>query len=222
MDGFKIIVSTRMKNNPVARYLEELGTDVRYITLRRGEFLLADKYGITYYSREQFTDSIKRRTIYRDVLELKREYENPMIIVEGDEPFSNNGIALPTVHGALLFISVLNQIPILYTADETDTAQMIFMLSAQTTSAIDWKIAMAARESSASEGRQGQDIGDPRVGIIGLLPDVGPALAEGLLNHFGSLSKLFAADVKDLKRVEGIGPKRAEKIFAFLNGIEAA
>jgi ERCC4-type nuclease len=98
---------------------------------------------------------------------------------------------------------------------------MLFMLSAQTSNGIDWKIA-AAQAEEAEHHKVAKTHDDPRVDIIERLPDVGPSLAEGLLKHFGSLSRLFAAEVSDLRKVEGIGPKRAEKIFTFLNGIKAA
>lgn len=236
MDRFTIIISTRLKNSPVAQTLSELGMEIKYMTLRRGEFVLADRFGVMYLTKDEFVDAIQKRTIYRDMLEFKRAYSDPVVLIEGSDPFHDKALDLPTIQGAVIFTSVLNQLPIVTTENDIETAQLLFMMAAQTESSMMWQKVAPRKESrtppplpialepEAKPGDNGgdDDSGDPRVSIISRLPDVGPALAEGLLNHFGSLSRLFAAEVDDLKKVDGIGPKRAKKIFAFLNGNQAA
>ena len=44
------------------------------------------------------------------------------------------------------------------------------------------------------------------------LPGVGPALANRLLVHFGSVKRVITADQGLLAQVRGIGPKKAERI----------
>lgn len=233
MDSFKIIISTRLKGSQVAEVLEELGTETNYVTLRRGDFVLADQFGVMYIKREDFIERIKKRTIYRDILEFKREYASPVVLIEGENPFHDKSLDLATIQAVVLFASVLNRVPILTTVDDVETAQMIFMIAAQAGSGLMWQRVMPTKGDNvlnpppmpppiSDNNDNGNGSGDPRVSIIANLPDVGPSLAEGLLHYFGSLSKLFAADIKTLRKVEGIGPKRAEKIFAFLNGSEAA
>lgn len=231
MDRFTIIISTRLRNSPVAQTLTELGMEIRYMALRRGEFVLADRFGVMYLTDEEFVDAIKKRTIYREVLEFKRAYSDPVILIEGNDPFHDGTLDLPTIQGAVIFSSVLNQLPIITTRNDIETAQLLFMMAAQTESSMMWQKVAPRKEPKSLPlpiedgpvGKPGDNgSGDPRVSIISRLPDVGPALAEGLLNHFGSLSRLFAAEVDDLTKVEGIGPKRAKKIFAFLNGSQAA
>ena len=221
MNAFQITISTRLRDNPVAQTLAELGTDIRHITLRRGDFVLGGRFGIKYYLGDEFIKAVLNRSIYREILELKREFSDPVIIVEGEDSLYHPDLNLATVHGAVLFAALPNRVPILMTRNDMETAQMIFMMAAQTSNSVDWQMAAAAHgKPIAPSGSNGR--GDPRIGIIANLPDVGPSLAKGLLKHFGSLSRLFAAKVTDLKKVEGIGPKRAEKIFAFLNGNKAA
>ncbi len=50
--------------------------------------------------------------------------------------------------------------------------------------------------------------------IVQLLPDVGPAMAKSILQMYGNLRTLFSATTTDLTKVEGIGPKKAQKIVA--------
>jgi ERCC4-type nuclease len=44
------------------------------------------------------------------------------------------------------------------------------------------------------------------------LPGVGPALANRLLVHFGSVERVITADKGLLAQVHGIGPKKAQRI----------
>jgi len=50
---------------------------------------------------------------------------------------------------------------------------------------------------------------------------LGKVRREALLNRFGSLPKLRAASEQDLQTVDGIGPKLAQRLHAFLNAGEA-
>lgn len=49
------------------------------------------------------------------------------------------------------------------------------------------------------------------------LPGIGPRMAKRMLEYFGSVEKVFAADEQELTRVEGIGKKKAAKIRAIIS-----
>ncbi|MFT4885694.1 MAG: DNA ligase (NAD+) [Natronomonas sp.] len=49
------------------------------------------------------------------------------------------------------------------------------------------------------------------------IPEVGPTTAADLARHFGTLDAVMAADVKDLRDVEGIGPTMATEIAGFFD-----
>lgn len=221
MNTYQIIVSTRLKDSAITGHLTDFGTTVRYITLRRGEFLLGNTFGVKYLTASEFHDRIKDRSIYREIMELKREYAQPVLIIEGEDPFHHPGLSLATVHGIMLFASVLNKVPILTTANDLETAQMIFMLAAQTGDDIGLVGIPTNQQPDTAESTD-EENADPRLAIIARLPEVGPARASILLKYFGTLSKLFRAGIEDLKKVKGIGGRRAEKIHAFINSNKAA
>ena len=216
MENFNIIIAARLKDNPVTQFLDELGTTIKFIALRRGEFVLAGKIGVRYITRQSFVQGIKDRTLYREVVELKREYPEPVLVVEGDRGLE---VAqdVTTLQSAQIFISVLNRIPILTTRNEAETAQLLFMLTAQSGKSTDEADAAFSTGGAGGEVSEKKEVAvDPIHQIIQSLPGVDPALAESLLNHFGSLAKLFAAELKELKQVEGVGPKRAKRIHDFM------
>ncbi|MCP4568901.1 MAG: hypothetical protein GY841_15100 [FCB group bacterium] len=215
MENFKIIIASRLKNNPVARFLSELGTTVKYVSLRRGEFVLSTDIGVKYMTGEQFIQAISNRSIYRDIIELKREFASPVVIVEGLDPLHDPRLDLTMAHAALLFMSVLNRVPVLFANNEVETAQMLFMLTGQVSSGLEMK--MDGLGEKAIKPVEVSTADDPRRRIVESIPSVSPARAEALLQHFGSLARLFAAEVDDLRQVEGVGPKRAKEIFGFLS-----
>ena len=47
--------------------------------------------------------------------------------------------------------------------------------------------------------------------IVESLPGIGPRTAKQLLKHFGSVEKIFTANERELREVEGVGPKRAKE-----------
>ncbi len=214
MEHFNVIITTRLKDNPVARLLAELDTNIRYISLRRGEFVFSGKIGVKYLTREMFLQAVKNRTIYRDIIELKREFTEPIIVIEGDARTADRADDLAAVQGAEVFISVLNRIPILATHDEMETAQLLFMLAAQVGTGLDVEPGTEDEAAALAAAETDQDSVET---IVTRIPDIDPGTAKSLIRRFGSLDKLRAADVAELKKVAGIGLKRARKIHAFLN-----
>jgi len=224
MDTFNIIINARLKDNPVAQFLNDLGTNVKYISLRHGEFVLSPKIGVKYMTRESYSQAIKNRTIYRDIIEMNREYGEPILIIEGEETAMDPSLGLTALQGAEIFISVMNRIPIIFTKNDIESAQLIFMLSAQVGSGFDSNLASgngdASEKHDSESGEKAQ--GDPAERIAAMIPDVNPRLAEALVKHFGSLANLFSADIEALKQVDGIGPKKAKKIYSFVRDTVAA
>lgn len=225
MEAFNIIMSTRLKNYPVARVLGELDAELHLVTLRRGEFVLNNGICIKYLAGEEFVRTVKDRSLYREIMEMKREYKEPVIIVEGTDALHNRSLPQATMFAALLFIMVQNHVPMIMTRSELESAQIIFMLAGQPGNGAAIDLAsltapMAVTEPSIAEVTGGIDAPGGSLPIIQLLPDVGPALAKALLDYFGTLARLFSATANELKLVAGIGPKRAERIFEFLNGEE--
>ncbi len=56
------------------------------------------------------------------------------------------------------------------------------------------------------------------VSFLDMIPDIGEKRKRALITYFGSLSRLMSASIEEIRRVEGIGPKLAEKIYYHLHG----
>jgi ERCC4-type nuclease len=53
--------------------------------------------------------------------------------------------------------------------------------------------------------------------VLGSVPSIGDVLAGNLLDHFGSIAAVAHATEKQLQRVEGIGKKKAERIYSIFH-----
>ena len=112
--------------------------------------------------------------------------------------------------GALSSIATTYRIPIIYTANPTETSEYLFVI--------------AKREQLGKEtdiklriGRKGLTLPEQQQFIVESLPLIGPKMAKKLLEHFGSVEKLVNADVKELQELENMGPKKAEQIKKVLS-----
>jgi len=210
MESFDIVISAGLRDNPVAQLMEELGIKVKYITLREGEFVISGKIGVKYFTCRAFLKEIADRRLNRSIIEFKRQYAQPIVIVESEPHEPTPVFDLAAIQTAEIFTSLVNQVPIFITRNENETAQLLFLLGANINfiSGGDRTPAEIAAETTS---------GDKRRELLTKIPEIGPQLAKTLLEHFGTLSKLFSAEVDDLRKVKGVGPSRARKIHSFLN-----
>ncbi|MBU7037070.1 MAG: ERCC4-type nuclease [Theionarchaea archaeon] len=58
---------------------------------------------------------------------------------------------------------------------------------------------------------------DLRRYVLASIPSIGDVLAENLLDHFGTIAAVAHATEKQLRRVEGVGKKKAEKIHSIFH-----
>ena len=56
-----------------------------------------------------------------------------------------------------------------------------------------------------------------RESVLDDFPGLGPKRKAALIAHFGTIDKLRAASAEEIAGAEGIGPKRAAELQAFLN-----
>jgi Fanconi anemia group M protein len=96
-------------------------------------------------------------------------------------------------------------VSLLFTKDEQDTAQMLFVL--------------AQREDSDRGGRKvhphksHRSLREEQEYVISSFPEIGMKNARLLLARFGSVQAIANAEKPELLAIKGIGEKTAQKIF---------
>jgi Fanconi anemia group M protein len=206
-----LIASTLEKDGPVAKHLQELGLQLRFANLKMGDFLVSGSTAIERKDSKAFIDSIEDKSIFRQLIDFKREYANPLYVIEGCDLYDNKRVNATKIRSAISYVTILNRVPIIFTQDAKDSAEYIYMISRQAQHGMTFTPIEDEKKRKFSEDKEQQ------LCIVESLPDVGTAIAIAMLKQFKSLKRLFAASKDDFVSVDGIGDKRADKILRFIS-----
>lgn len=206
-----IIASIHEKAGPVVKHLEKLGLQIRYANLKMGDFLLSGTTAIERKDSKEFIESIEDKSIFRQLIDFKREFSSPLYVIEGCNLYAQKNVNATKIRSAISYITILNHIPVIFTQDPKDSAEYIYMISRQAQHGLTFNPLADKKKQKFSEDS------DAQLAVIETLPDIGAAIAMAMLKEFGTLKGVFNASKKKLTQVDGIGEKRAEKLLEFIN-----
>lgn len=212
LDGFnksedkedEIIVIADDRENSVAKKLSKMDITVRKNRLDVADFLVSERTAVERKSASDFVDSLVDQRLFSQMPDLQ-QFENPVIIIEGDDLYSHRQIHPNAIRGALASIAIDHGIPILWTDNEENTADMLETLAKREQEENDRTVSIRGTRSIKSEKELQQF-------VVAGLPDVNTKLAERLLEELGSIQAVFTASNSELMEVEGIGEKTANNI----------
>ena len=196
----EVIVDDRESRTAVVHELIKRGIRVRVEHLDVGDYVIGDVV-IERKSFNDFSQSIIDGRLFQQALSLK-EAPKPLIIVEGE---GAPRIGRRAFLGALLSLMLDYRIPIIFTKDPTETAEVIELI-AKKTKKPHRIIKPKPRGEFAS-----------RVAFLSMLPGVNETLATRLLKKFKTIRRVIDATPGELMSVEGIGEKKAKRIREFVN-----
>ena len=207
-DHISIIADLRERASGIPRALSQKGLEVRLQRLEAGDYLLTPQIAIERKTTADFIQSIFDKRLFAQVGALRAGFTSPILLLEQCETPLRE-IHPRALRGAILYVSLLNRIPILHTENAADTVEMLFamvqLLHRKTTKEFSLQ---AKPRSSSPENTQRY--------ILETIPGIGRHLAHALLRQFGNLQAVFTATPSDLMNVPGIGQNRAEKIRTLL------
>jgi len=193
-----IIVDSRERH--IGRYLSEKA-EVEFKTLEIGDYILSDRVAVERKTAEDFENSIIDKRLFNQVMDLKK-YERPLMIIEGNEFVRIHENA---IRGMMFSIMIDYQIPVMFSRDIEDTADILVKLAER-------EQIKEKREISIRYGKRPMSLKERQKFLVEGLPDVGPVMAENLLDNFNSVENIFTATEEELKSVDGVGPITAKKI----------
>ena len=209
----KVLVDTRERGSNLSKKLLEIGMDVKVQTLATADIILSDKIGIERKTIPDFVHSIIDKRIFTQLRDLKNNFENPIIILEGKEDiYSVRNIHPNAIRGMLATIVASFKIPIISTRDSQDTAEMIKSLAQREQNKTEKEISIRTNKIPMNTKEQ-QEF------IVESFPGIGPSLAKSLLKEFKTIKKLANTNLKRLEKVEKIGSKKAMDIKKILDEI---
>jgi Fanconi anemia group M protein len=158
------------------------------------------------------------KRLFEQLSRLRAAYPAPVaLLLEGDLSFFEERRQPKASWGALAAIAVDMGVTLLPTPSKEATADLLTVLARR-----------AAREHVANGGGGGMrhDVrfkprtpgasAAQRFAVQGL-PGIGDVVSDKLLEHFGSVRRVFAATERELLRVPGVGKGRAKEVAAFLD-----
>lgn len=190
----------RERESETAQALIAAGADVRFVTLKVGDYRLGGVLAVERKTTRDFWKSIFDGRLFRQVSKLSRSARRPLLLVEGPAL----RVSHPTVRGTLVTVTAVFGVPVLFSSGPKDSAEWILTAARQS--------AARREEAYARPGWRPRGKRARQVFVLQGLPGVGRVRAEALLDRFGSVRAVFSADEAVLREVHGIGKKTAERI----------
>ena len=189
-----------------AKYVSILNSqDLFEISLKRlevGDICIEDLI-VERKTAEDFWRSLEDGRLFRQLLLMKRLYRRRLLLIEGPiSPQTNRERA--AYEGVTARITATLQIPILFSISGADTARSLQRIAMQLYGFTTPQITRCIGANKAQSFHE--------LYILIGIPGVGYTRAKGLIAHFGSLQKIFAATTAELQQAPGIGEFLARQL----------
>ncbi len=210
----ELIINTQDRDSDLIHYLEKEEITFTFSQLKYADFMIAGRIAIIKRTTEEFATDLKNKMVHRTLPFFKREYAEPLYIIEGLD-LAVNGTALPTIRSAITHITAVSRIPIIRTMDAKETARYLALLVKQSQYS-----GPTTRRKEEPEPEEEQPVAW-QVEMLTHLPDVDRVIAARLMKRFGTLRAVLDAKPSSMQKIKGLGPKKAEKIKkAFVKEME--
>lgn len=205
----KIYADHRESQNSRVVALLKKQCSVKEKQLKVGDYILSDHVGCERKTCNDFVKSITDRRLFSQMENMKNSFEKPLLIIEGTDLFTNNGVHPEAIRGALASVAVDYQIPIIWTETQADTARQLYMIAKR--EQLDMKKGISIRGK-----RKNMTKSEAQEFLISGLPNINKEKSRRLLKKFGSPERVFRASEGELKEADGIGDELAKQIRSLL------
>ena len=208
MSSIQIIADDRESQSPVIEALRsQNGTNVTVRRLDLGDYLLDERLLFERKTLRDFAVSLKDGRLFEQGVRLAASPLQKAIILEGRaSDLAESGMRREALQGALINLTLFLGIPLLRSADADESARLMLYAARQ--------FDHIARQMPPRlfKGKRPKGKRKTQLQILQSLPGIGPSVAHNLLEQFGSVEAVLAADEQALLGVAGIGTGRAKSI----------
>ncbi|MFQ5715358.1 MAG: ERCC4 domain-containing protein [Candidatus Scalinduaceae bacterium] len=202
----KIEVDYREKPSGILNVLRDRnGVIVEEKRLSLGDYRINGHIIVERKTTKDFVISIIDGRLFSQASRLKKFAKKPIIVVEGRDLYHTDYAIEPqAIKGAITSLSTSWYIPVILSKDVNGTADFLMMTGIQDT---EYQTQYGKRA-----GRKPKRTKRLKLHILQGLPQIGPKIANRMLERFGSIEKAIIANESELAIVEGIGRKKAAMI----------
>lgn len=175
-----------------------------------GDYLLSERTGAERKSARDFIQSITDGRLFSQLAAMKSTFECPLLVIEGEGLFDTPIKMHPNaIRGALASVAVEFAVPIIWTKNALETAEMLFAIAKREQIHLKKDVAIRGKRRMRSMNEQ-QEF------FLSGLPKISSLTAKKLLKRFGTPRGVFNATESELQEVEGIGKELSAKILKVL------
>jgi len=205
---YQIYIDNR-ENNDLLKELfniEDLRVEAKKLDV--ADIVITEKIAIERKAKVDFVNSIIDKRLFPQLIDLAKNYQRPILILEGEQNiFSIRNLNPNVIRATLSAIAVDLRIPIIYTNNLNDTANMILTITKRAQKEKK-EISLVAEKSSISENQELEK-------FVSSIPKINVSNAKKLLSYFKSIKNLINAKEDKLQEVDGIGKGRAKNLKNF-------
>jgi len=201
----EIIVDHRERASDVLRNLSKMGCKIHFKQLQIADYVLSIRVGVERKTVTDFLQSLIDGRLLDQIIELKTKYQKPLLLIEGEDLYGRRALHPEAIRGILMAISIALGVPILWTKNEEESAQLLSLISKE-----EKKSGISGTKVYTE--RETLPLANIQEAVVAGIPGIDTVLARRLLQDLGSIQRILTSDEKNLKEIKGIGPKLAETI----------
>ncbi|RLJ08820.1 MAG: hypothetical protein DRP16_00530 [Candidatus Aenigmatarchaeota archaeon] len=211
MEKVIIFADKRENSSQVVRHLKELA-EVKEKKLELADYIVSDRVAVERKTIRDFLQSIIDHRLFKQADSLISAYERPVLILEGNPEllFLERNMHSNTIRGVFSSLALDYSLPTLWTQNSKETALQIYWLAKREQIENKREIQIRAKQKTLTESGLQEY-------IVAGLPSVSNVLSQRLLKKFKTVRKIFTAKPEKLMKVDGVGRKKAERIWEILN-----
>ncbi len=203
-----VLADDRERNSNVSFYLKEFGVLVNFKRIEIGDFIISDSTCIERKSSSDFISSIIDGRIFEQAREMKRCFEKPIIIIEGNN--IDGRITENAYKGAIASLIMNYDVDVLNVENEKETARMIYFLAKKDQEEAGKFLALKGKKKP-------KEINEMQQFFLSSLPGVSKVISKRMLENFGNVKNVVNAEKKELEKIKGLRKKDAERIYKIFN-----
>lgn len=206
-DAIEIYADAREMRSAVVKDLEDMKVSLNVQTLDVGDYVLSDRVCVERKTTDDFLDTLfgADRSLFEQIIAMKHAYMRPLLFIEGDGLYTKRRISPNVIHGVLASIAVDYGVPVLFTANEAETASFLFSIARREQTERKRSVNPHAQKASHT-------LAERQEYLVSAISEVGPVISKNLLRHFGSVKGIVSASKEELMEVDKVGEKTAAKI----------
>jgi len=198
----RIIVDVR-ESAVFDELFREYGAVVKRKQLEVGDFVCSERLVVERKTRDDFESSVIDGRLFRQLENLIHNFQRPVLIVEGAS--DSERIRREALLGAYTTVISDYGVPVFFTQDCESTAELVFSFAKHEQLSKRQPLRLFAKRKTLTPSQQQRS-------VVEMLPMVGPKIAKNLLNQFGNIQNIMAANEKELQQTPGVGKKMARLI----------